>query len=391
MQNKKAGFVYVAKFKNADTPVKIGMTTNPKNREKGLNATSLPSKLEMVRTWAVANARLVESLIHKDKDLKSYRTEGKEWFTVPSDKAVEVCEKYAIQMSNDQFKKMYNDFSKADKNDKKIFYQKLLERSHKVEFTLTQTEQDVPGYIDNNRKKEAVGIKPDIFRDIVAFNQEWQGLSMNFRDFLKPRPCDSLRIDTNWKCSDGELYNDSNIPLMNLDITIDDLKGDQAITIKNRLDKYAKNFEHHLEGMDYNIKMFASYLAGRASNKRTAKQDLYAVRMEPMVKLREFIEETASERQTHLKAELKKVDKDYANRLINCFEQKNKEHKKELEQYAEQYWHTGQKPNVADEEHWKNLTKDVTTPQQRANSDEWMSWFFVLGIIFLFGGIMAGT
>ena len=231
MQNKKAGFVYVAKFKNADTPVKIGMTTNPKNREKGLNATSLPSKLEMVRTWAVANARLVESLIHKDKELKIHRTEGKEWFTVSSDKAIEVCERYSIQMCNDQFKKMYNDFSKADKDDKKLFYQKLLDRSYKVEFNLTQTEQDVPGYIDTNRKKEAVGLRPDKFRDIVAFNQEWQGLSMNFRDFLKSRPCDSLRIDTTWEWSDGELYSDRNIPLMNLEVTVDDLKGDQAVTI----------------------------------------------------------------------------------------------------------------------------------------------------------------
>ena len=110
-----------------------------------------------------------------------------------------------------------------------------------------------------------------------------------------------------------------------------------------------------------------------------------------MLKLREFIGETESERQTQLKAELEKCIKDYQNRLINCFNQKSKEHKKELEYYAEQYWHTGQKPNVADDGHWKNLTKDVTTPQQRANKDEWMGWFFALGVILLFSSVMAGT
>ena len=151
---------------------------------------------------------------------------------------------------------------------------------------------------------------------------------------------------------------------------------------------YEKNLQYHREGMDYNIKMFASYLVDRAKNKRTAKQDLYAVRMEPMLKLREFIEETASERQTQLKAELEKGIKNYQNRLINCFNQKSKEHKKELEHYAEQYWHTGQKPNVADDEHWKNLTKDVTTPQQRNSNDETLAWGIIMIIIMVFGTLI---
>jgi len=288
MKNKKSGFIYIAKFRNNFSgTIKIGMTgkTDPKDRERSLNSTSLPEHMDMIKVWAVADAKEIESRIHRDPGLKKFRTDGKEWFTVPVDDAIAICDKYCVQFNNARFRSLWLDFSRAKKQDQVLFYTLLFRRSLAVDCYLTEWEKENPGQQSANRRQTAVGLQPNRFRDIIAFWQEWQGLSQTFGEFIQERPCDGLGYR-------GYLEHQPEHTHPN-DRYYDDQQpstpfwADSRYNMEGQLEKFRKELKCYFTGYTKSIDWYISQDLLKGKPK---KQDLYAVRMEPHAKLMAFMD-----------------------------------------------------------------------------------------------------
>ena len=323
MKNKKTGFVYVAKFRNNFSgTIKIGMTnkSNPRDREKGLNSTSLPDHMDMVKVWAVADAREIESRIHKDPALKKFRTDGKEWFTVSVEDAIAICDKYCIQFTNDRFKTLWNEFSRASRLDQDLFYTLLFKRSMAVRYFLTEWEQDNPGQQDINRRQTAVGLAPDKFRDIITFWQEWQGLSQSFRQFIQQRPCDGVAYRGGIEHHPNDVYYND----------VEPYKPHQAITRESmewQLARYRDELRCWFRG---DTKSIQWYISQHLLKGKPKKQDFYSVRMEPQAKLIEFKGTIDPDRVDGL------IENDYITPTRKVLEQQVIEEEKQLLEQAKE-------------------------------------------------------
>ena len=399
-----SGFVYVAKYRNAESPIKIGMTKDPMGRTKSLNSTSHHDHIDMIRAWPVADPKHIESQIHRDPALKPYRTQGKEWFTVTAAQAIQICSSYCVQFTNARFSTFSQNFRRASKDKKRLFYRLLFNRVSLVHHLLTPWEIQNPGQQSTQRSPAGRDAPAGVFTDAVLFWLEWQSLSQNFNQFMQQRPLDTQII--------GHHYPDTNYrdtappedPLNPKDIQTQGSKltsvwdCDRALI---KVQQYQLNYQRYLNGQSYRTDLVIRLL----EKKRFTGSDLYAIRMQPNQKFLDLWDE-CEEDPTSVGAI--NLDKIYQEQKITAnliglqreiFAQKDRAAEQERlaqEQRAEQHRQAELQKHRIQTEREERRARQFTELQCRLADEEWkrhMALFFAVGfwVITLFVNTDPGS